>query len=261
MRYQGLSLSGSERRAIAEYLTGRAMGGDPTGTTGGRCTNPPALPDPDSSPLWNGWGPTRENTHFQPAAQAGLSADQVPQLVLKWAFGFADTTSAWGQPTIAGGRLFVGSQNGTVYALDAQSGCSIWTFTANGGVRASISIGDNRAYVLDQKGYAYALDAVTGRQIWSRKVDNHPLVRLTGSPALYAGRLYVPTSSYEEAGKSPSYPCCTFRGSIAALDASSGDLLWRTVHDCRRAEGARPTRGRRRGLGARGRRHLVGAND
>jgi len=228
MRYQGLSLSGSERRAIAEYLTGRAMGGDPTGTTVGRCTNPPALRDPASSPLWNGWGPTRENTHFQPAAQAGLSPDQVPQLVLKWAFGFADTTSAWGQPTIAGGRLFVGSQNGTVYALDARSGCSIWTFTANGGVRASISIGDNRAYVLDQKGYAYALDAVTGRQIWSRKVDNHPLVRLTGSPALYAGRLYVPTSSYEEAGKSPSYPCCTFRGSVAALDASSGDLLWRT---------------------------------
>jgi polyvinyl alcohol dehydrogenase (cytochrome) len=227
MRYQGISLSGPERRAIAEYITGRRIGGDLTGTAVGRCTNPPGLGKPAGSPMWNGWGPTRENTHFQSAAQAGLTAEQVPRLTLKWAFAFPDTTSAWGQPTIVGGRLFVGSQNGTVYALDAKSGCSIWTFTASGGVRASISIGSNRAYFSDQKGYAYALDAVTGRQIWRRKVDDHPLVRLTGSPALHEGRLYVPTSSYEEAGKSPTYPCCTFRGSIVALDAASGDVRWR----------------------------------
>lgn len=227
MRYQGIALSGAERRAIAEYLTGRRIGGDLSGTTVGRCANPPALGDLSSGPLWNGWGPTRENTHFQPAAQAGLAADQVPRLALKWAFGFPDTTSAWAQPTIAGGRLFVGSQNGMVYALDARSGCSIWTFAAKGGVRASITIDGRRAYFSDQKGYAYALDAANGREIWSRRVDNHPLVRLTGSPALHDGRLYVPTSSYEEAGKSPSYPCCTFRGSIVALDAGSGGVLWR----------------------------------
>jgi len=241
MRYQGIALSGAERRAIAEYLTGRRIGGDLSGTTVGRCASPPTLRDLSSGPLWNGWGPTRENTHFQPTAQAGLTADQVPRLVLKWAFGFPDTTSAWAQPTVAGGRLFVGSQNGMVYALDARSGCSIWTFAAKGGVRASITIDNRRAYFSDQKGYAYALDAETGREIWSRRVDDHPLVRLTGSPALHAGRLYVPTSSYEEAGKSPSYPCCTFRGSIVALDATSGAVLWRayTIADEPHAIGRR----------------------
>ena len=207
MRYQGISLGGAERRAIAEYVTGKSSGGDITGAASARCTNPPPLGDPSSGPAWNGWSPTSENTHFQPAQQAGLTPEQIPRLTLKWAFGYPDTTSAWAQPTIAGGRLFVGSQNGTVYSLDPKTGCVIWTFSANGGVRASIVIGAGKAYFTDQKGFAYALDAATGTLRWNRKVDDHPLIRLTGSPALHDGRLYVPTSSHEEAGKPPAYVC------------------------------------------------------
>ena len=244
MKYQGLALSGAERRAIAEYLTGRTLRAPLTENTIGNCGRRPPPGDPRAGPLWNGWGPTIENTHFQPADQAGLSAEQVPRLHLKWAFGFPDATSAWAQPTIAGGRLYVGSQNGTVYSLDAASGCVVWTFAAQGGVRSSISIGrrgDVRgagssgprqtsyaAYFSDQKGIVYAVDAATGRQLWMRKVDDHPLVRLTGSPTLHDGRLYVPTSSYEEGGKPPGYACCTFRGAIVALDARTGDVIWKS---------------------------------
>jgi polyvinyl alcohol dehydrogenase (cytochrome) len=131
-----------------------------------------------------------------------------------------------------------------VYALDAASGCVVWTFAAQGGVRSSISIGRRArtdparrsassaevytAYFSDQKGFVYAVDAATGRQLWSRKVDEHPLVRLTGSPALYQDRLYVPTSSYEEGGKPPGYSCCTFRGSIVALDTRDGGVIWKS---------------------------------
>jgi polyvinyl alcohol dehydrogenase (cytochrome) len=260
MKYQGLALGGDERRLIAEYLTGRRLRTPLAGGTVGNCgpstrlgtgRRPPG--DPRTGPLWNGWGPGIDNTHFQPADQARITAEQVPRLHLKWAFGFPDATSAWAQPTVAGGRLYVGSQNGTVYALDAASGCVVWTFAANGGVRASISIGPRLrsrearasvgvagaraasgqgagyvAYFSDQKGFVYALDAATGKQLWMRKVDDHPLVRLTGSPALYDDRLYVPTSSYEEGGKPPGYACCTFRGSIVALDARTGDVIWKT---------------------------------
>ena len=239
MKYQGLALSGEERRAIAEYLTGRTLRA-PLVSTIGNCApstrlgpgRRPAPGDPRAGPLWNGWGPTIANTHFQPADQAGLTAEQVPRLHLKWAFGFPDATSAWAQPTIAAGRLYVGSQNGTVYSLDAASGCIVWTFTAQGGVRASISVGRRgqgyAAYFSDQKGNVYAVDAATGRQLWLRKVDDHPLVRLTGSPVLHEDRLYVPTSSYEEGGKPPGYACCTFRGAIVALDATSGEVLWKS---------------------------------
>jgi polyvinyl alcohol dehydrogenase (cytochrome) len=239
MRYQGLSLSGAERRAIAEYLTGRKLRGAITGAIAGRCARPAPLGDPSAGPLWNGWGPTAQNTHFQPAALAGLTAAQVPRLQLKWAFGFPDATSSWAQPSVAGGRLFVGSQNGTVYSLDAKSGCIAWTFSAHAGVRASVSVGSLRtqrsrgrgakdaAYIADQQGYVYAVDAANGTLLWSRKVDDHPLVRLTGSPTLFAGRLYVPTSSYEEGGRPPGYACCTFRGSVVALDALTGDQVWK----------------------------------
>lgn len=242
MRYQGLSLSGAERRAVAEYLTGKEFGGDITGAATALCSPAQRAAATRPGPAWNGWSPALDNTHFQPAAEAGLTAEQVPRLALKWAFGFPDTTSAWAQPTIVGGRLFVGSQNGTVYALDAKSGCVIWTFAANGGVRASISIGSGRAYLSDQKGYVYALDADNGTPIWTRKIDDHPLVRLTGSPALYDGRLFVPTSSYEEAGKSPTYACCTFRGSIVALDVETGSEAWRayTIAEPARVIGTRP---------------------
>jgi polyvinyl alcohol dehydrogenase (cytochrome) len=239
MRYEGLGLSGAERRAVAEFLTGRALRGPVTGDTMGRC-QASSLADPRAGPAWNGWSPGVDNTHFQPEQQAGLSRDQVPRLKLRWAFGFPDATSAWAEPTVAGGRLFVGSQNGTVYSLDAKSGCIAWTFGAHTGVRASVTIGwddaggsssrrgSYSAYFSDQAGYVYALDAASGRLRWSRKVEEHPLVRLTGSPVLYGGRLYVPTSSYEEGGKPPGYPCCTFRGSIVALDARDGDLVWKS---------------------------------
>lgn len=244
MKYQGLALSGEERRAIAESLTRRTLRGALSRPTVGNCASRPPLGDPAAAPAWNGWSPSIENTHFQPGAQAGLSAAQVPRLHLKWAFGFPDTTSAWSQPTIAGGRLYVGGQNGTVYSLDAASGCIAWTFVAQGGVRASISIGRRdgspsaglsrprrtgyTAYIADQKGFVYAVDAANGRLIWTRKVDDHPLVRLTGSPTLYQDRLYVPTSSYEEGGKPPGYACCTFRGAIVALDARDGTLVWKS---------------------------------
>jgi len=234
MRYQGLALSGAERRAIAEMITGRKVRSDLAVTANAKCVNPPDAGNLSALSVWNGWGPSIDNTHFQPAPQAGITVEQIPRLKLKWVFAFPDATSAWAQPTVIGGRLYVGSQNGIVYSLDAKSGCVIWTFNAEGGVRASVTIGRHAqgtdsyaAYFSDQKGYAYAVDASSGMLLWKHRVSEHPLIRLTGSPTLYGGRLYVPTSSYEEVGKGPDYPCCTFQGGIVALDSANGNELWR----------------------------------
>jgi polyvinyl alcohol dehydrogenase (cytochrome) len=236
MRPQGGRLSGAERRAVAEYLSGRPLGGDITGAATGRCaTTPAALPDPGNSASWTGWSPAVSNTRFQSAKDAGLGAAEVPRLALKWAFGFPDATSAWSQPTVASGRLFVGSQNGTVYSLDAKSGCIAWTFGAKSGVRTAIAFGPVPAgngyavYFGDTGANIYALDAATGRELWSRQVDAHPFARITGSPTLYQNRLYVPVASLEEtAASQQGYECCTFRGSMSALDVKTGATVWRT---------------------------------
>jgi polyvinyl alcohol dehydrogenase (cytochrome) len=165
-----------------------------------------------------------------------LTVADLPRLRLKWAFGFPDASSAWAPPTVSGGRVFVGSQNGTVYALSNSSGCVWWTFSAAGGVRTAVAVGASdpatgrtALYFGDTAAQAYAIDADTGRQLWVRKVEEHPLARITGSPTLYQGRLYVPVSSYEESqGADARYACCTFRGSVVALDAATGAVAWKT---------------------------------
>ena len=235
MRVQGSRLSGAERRALAEYITGKTMTGEVTGAATGRCTTAVRFRNASNRPRWTGWSASATNTRFQPVGQAALTAADVPHLTLKWSFGFPDATVAWAQPTVAAGIVFVGSQNGSVYALDANSGCIHWRFAASGGVRTALTIGPSIGgapgvvYFGDTAANVYALDAATGRPLWTRRVDDHPLARITGSPTLHTGRLYVPLSSYEEAqGADPQYECCTFRGSVVALDARDGSSIWKT---------------------------------
>jgi polyvinyl alcohol dehydrogenase (cytochrome) len=243
MRPQGSRLSGPERRAVAEFVTGKRVGFDVTGAETGRCTGSARERDAGRTGAWSGWSPTITNTRYQSGDGAGLTAADVPKLSLKWALGFPDASVAWSSPTVARGRLYVGSQNGTVYSLDARTGCIHWTYSAAGGVRTAIAIGPAAAagrpapsageaafvYFGDTAANAYAVNAETGRVVWTRKVDDHPLARITGSPALHAGRLYVPLSSYEESqGADPRYECCTFRGSVSALDAATGRVIWKT---------------------------------
>ncbi|MCH7857414.1 MAG: PQQ-binding-like beta-propeller repeat protein [Gemmatimonadetes bacterium] len=233
MALQGQNLTDVERRAVAEFITGRAVSDDAIGTSAGLCESTPTLVDPLDGPHWSGWGVGRENLRFQTAESAGLDFNQVPNLTLKWAFGFPETTSAWAQPAVAGGRLFVGSQNGDIYALDAKTGCGHWTYSARTGVRTAISVGalgDGHAlYFGDTGARVYAIDAQTGAELWSRDVESHPGARITGAPTLHEGRLYVPVSSIEEVlASDPGYGCCTFRGSVVVLDAATGDQIWKT---------------------------------
>ena len=229
MRTQGSRLTGAERRVVAEFLTGRPVDGDVSGTTKGRCQGDSVPKANTAVNAWTGWSPAVDNTRFQSSANAAIAASDISKLTLRWALGFPDASSAWAQPSVAGGVVYVGSQNGTVYALSANAGCVIWTFSAAGGVRTAVTVGDGVVYFGDTAANAYALDARTGARRWTRSVDSHQLARITGTPTLHDGRLYVPTSSYEESqGADPQYACCTFRGSITALDAKTGAVIWKT---------------------------------
>jgi polyvinyl alcohol dehydrogenase (cytochrome) len=226
MKAQGAELSAEDRRAVARYLGKAGQTELPKMT--GFC---PAVAKPKaSSSAWNGWSPDERNTRFQPAKAAGLTAAQVPSLKLKWAFGFPDTVTGYSQPTVVGGRVYTGSNDGTVYALDAQSGCIYWMYQAKAMVRDAVAIGPGpRAYFGDLESNFYALDANTGKLIWQKKLDDQPFTRITGTAKLYDGRLYVGIASQEEnAGANPWYSCCTFRGNVMALNASDGAVIWKS---------------------------------
>jgi len=134
--------------------------------------------------------------------------------------------------------MFVASENGMVHALNPKTGCSYWSFKAQAGVSTALSVGRYRSgtgvgyavYFGDRRANAYALDAQTGRQIWMRKVDQHPAASITGSPTVHGGRVFIPVQGIGEEGLGAhnNYGCCTFRGSVSALDASTGEVLWKT---------------------------------
>jgi len=178
---------------------------------------------------WNGWGRDNSNSRFQTAEAAQFSAAQVPQLKLKWAFGFPGVRSVLGQPSFVGGRVFIGVDTGMVYALDANNGCMYWSYKADAGVRTAIATDSRAAYFGDLKANVYAVNPATGELIWKVHADDHPSARITGAPKVFENRLYVPVASGEEgAGGNPNYACCTFRGSVVALDASTGKQIWKT---------------------------------
>ena len=201
--------------------------------TGGTCPSGTAWPGLSGNGQWNGWSPDIENTRFQSAEAAGLTAKQVPKLRLAWAFGASGARMSRAAVTVAGGWLFTGSLDGNAYALDAVSGCVQWSRKTAGPVRAAISLaeidGQTLAFLGDGKANVSAVAARTGALIWTRKLDEHPAAVITGSPVVHDGRVYVPVSSYEEAsGARPDAECCKFRGSVVALDAATGEVMWHT---------------------------------
>jgi polyvinyl alcohol dehydrogenase (cytochrome) len=226
MKVQGDALTAEERVAVARYL-GKS-GPSVVPEMSGFCAA--AAKPAASKSSWNGWSPDDRNTRFQPAGAAGLDAAQVSSLNLKWAFGFPSGTTAFGQPSIVDGRVITGSNDGTVYALDAHTGCIYWRYQAKALVRAAVVVGPgSRAYFGDLESNVYAVDVNTGKLIWRKKVDDQPFTRITGTPKLYDGRLYVPIASQEEnAGSNPQYACCKFRGNVMALDAKTGATIWKS---------------------------------
>ena len=224
MRAQGSLLSPAERNLVANYL-GRAGVG--------QAIPPSALCKAEIDHItgfgWNGWGSDANNSRFQFRA-LNLTRATVPKLKLKWAFGYPGVTTAFGSPTVSGGRVYVGAADGAVYSLDDRTGCVYWTYRATEGVRTAILIGDGAAYFGDLQGNMYAVGAATGTLLWKTRMDDHLYAEITGTPQLTGGRLYVPVSGGAEqvAAANPGFECCTFRGSLAALDAKTGAAVWKT---------------------------------
>ncbi len=230
-------LTDQQKRDISEWVGGRKLGaanGDAQSMPN-RCASNPAIKDLTSAPAWNGWS-DNNNSRFQPARAAALSAASIGRLQLAWAFGVPAAASVYGQPTVVDGRVFFSSDSGWVYGLDAATGCVHWSFQAQTGVRSAIQIGLSKAgtqkyaaYFGDIHGNVYAVGAADGELLWKHLVDPHPLSRITGGVRFYNGRIYVPVASLEEPESSTyNYKCCTFRGMVAALNAETGKEIWKT---------------------------------
>jgi len=232
MKEQGSKLSMLERFQVAGWLGRKTAAGVAASRLANVCKSLPDAGSKDSQAEWLSWGGGLSNARFQPAEAAGLTASDVPRLKLKWAFAVPNASGMRSQPVVDEGRLlFTGA--GVVYSLDPRSGCTQWATELPVVVRSAIVVGSPAgvplAYMGDQAGNVYAINVRTGTPAWQTHVDTHPTALVTGTPAYYHGKLYVPVASYEElAVAQPGYLCCTFRGSVVALDAATGKKLWQT---------------------------------
>lgn len=231
------SLDDGEKKLVSEYLAGRPMGSS-TPTPAPRCEGAKAGFDRGAPTSYSFWGVDAGNTHFVSAEMAGIDAQNVGDLELKWALAIPNATRVRSQPAFAGGAVIFGGQDNQVRALDEETGCLRWTFESDAEVRTGITVqswdkddpdANPLAFFGDVTGNAYAVEAFTGKQVWKISADDHSSTTLTGAQAYHDGVLYIPVSSLEEgAAATDGYPCCTFRGSLLAVDAATGEEKWRT---------------------------------
>ncbi len=230
MKMQAAGLSKKEKKQIIGYIS--SVSQNQQFAQSGKCLDS-ALNWEEDVKIAN-WGMGPYNDRFI-ENNIGIKRENIKNLEMKWVFAFPDASRARCQPTIAGNTLYTADQNGLVYALDINSGCIKWTFKAEAEVRSAIVISESgkgksdKIYFGDFKANVYALDLKTRKLIWKKKVDDHELATITGTLSIHEGKLYIPVSSTEVASAMNSeYNCCTFRGSVVALDESDGALIWKT---------------------------------
>jgi polyvinyl alcohol dehydrogenase (cytochrome) len=147
-------------------------------------------------------------------------------------FALPDTDAPRSQPAVTGDTVFIADGNGGVYALGRQSGCKKWQFDAGSMVRTALRLVATGDHLLLTFGTLdaelIALQATTGQEVWRTRISDHPRAMISGSAAEFDGILYQGISSWEVFwAANPFYACCTFRGGVVAIDANSGDIVWR----------------------------------
>lgn len=231
------------KRAVVELVTGKPFGGvahRKASAMPNRCDRPINLDDWEDQPSWNGWDPGMGINRFASEDVGGITAADLPKMQLKWVFAFPDAGVAnWSQPSVVGGTLYMTSDNFFIYALDARSGCVHWSYRAQTAVRGAVKVGPVDgvpgvrfgAYFGDMNGVVYGVNAETGEEMWTMRADDHPQAKITSAVRLDSTgeRLYVPVASWEEQpGSYVEYECCTFQGSVVAVDVTNGKKIWQT---------------------------------
>jgi polyvinyl alcohol dehydrogenase (cytochrome) len=230
MRVQAEKLTEDQRASVAQYITNKVL---KENSIAREIYTPFSIPDNYNRQFdQSGWGGNLEGTGYRTAQQAGISTSNLGNLKLKWAFAFPDATQARSKPALVGDWLVVGSEFGEVYAINTQTGRPGWNFTADAAVRGAISVTNEgnkiTAYFADYSTNVYAVDVRSGKLIWKTRSGYHPLSAVTGSVTVFNNMVFVPITSFEVvSAKNPDYDCCSSSGGVVALDATTGDLIWK----------------------------------
>jgi virginiamycin B lyase len=230
MMQQAAHLTSDERYAISKYLSSaNTQARDEWIDTQACQQNGPLdirAADEDN------WGFGTGNRRSVESGVA-ISPGNVANLELKWSLAIPSATEMRSQPVAADGVLFLGTANGNVLAIDQQTGCVHWRFSADSTVRSSLNLdttsdGKSTLYFADDMGTVYALNASNGLMRWRSSQRWFPVSVISGSLAFHDDVLYVPISTFETAlAGVDAYPCCRSHGGVVALNAIDGSPIWK----------------------------------
>ncbi len=202
----------------------------------------PVVASDDSSSDWTFAGNDLQNTR-NASCESRISPASVSKLGVKWQFTTAGDVSA--TPAVDDSNVYFPDSSGALYKLDRGTGALVWSHqiseydgTTGAFARTTPAIAGNTLILGDQATSAasppgasvFAINKKTGAKIWVTKLDSNPNAVITQSAVVDGNVAYVGVSSLEEgtAAFVPGYPCCTFRGSMVALDVRTGAILWQT---------------------------------
>jgi polyvinyl alcohol dehydrogenase (cytochrome) len=188
---------------------------------------------------WTSAGGDRQNTRFQKSEHT-LSVSNVNDLIAKWVFETDGDVSA--TPAVDADTVYFPDWAGNLYAVDKLTGAVKWqasipilTGIPGDKARTTPAVTKDKLIIGTQGpfgggGMVMAFNKFTGVLVWSTKADAHPAAIITQSATVFDGVVYVGVSSQEEAFAAfiPGYPCCSFQGSMLALDLDTGAILWKT---------------------------------
>lgn len=193
-----------------------------------------ALSQPAAAGDWPMFGRTVQNLGDNPS-EIILSKENVAQLTPKWTATVGGNVSA--RAAIVDGVAYFPDWAGNIWALDVQTGQPIWHLQlssiglpAGTFSRTSPAVQGNLVYIGTQQGaFLVALEKTSGFPRWFTQIDSNPAAVITGAPAVIDNVVYTGVSSTEEfLTANPTYPCCTSRGSVAAVNALTGAMIWKT---------------------------------
>ena len=187
---------------------------------------------------WPMFGQNLQNS----AAAAGKVGD-VSQLKVKWTFTTGGDVSA--RAAVVNGVAYFPDWGGNLLAVDAKKGTKVWghqladyglsgSFTGSYNSRTSPAVVNGVVYVGTQEGaWLLAIDAKSGNLIWKTQLEspaNDPFALVTASPAVHGGVVYTGVASNQEglAAFLPGFVCCNARGSVVAVKAATGAIVWKT---------------------------------
>jgi len=189
---------------------------------------------------WPVAGQGAANLRSQPA-ESYLSSSNVASLIPKWIFTTGSDVSA--TPTVGTSAVFVPDWSGNLFAIDLATGAQLWSHQISdydgyaGAVtrvspalyNTSVIIGDQESGSVHNGANVISINQQTGALQWTTNIDPHPAAIITGSPVVVGNVIYQGVSSIEEGlALNSSYACCTFRGSVVALNADTGKVIWQT---------------------------------